>query len=68
MTLHLIYRYLGYTAINELNEAVTLTEKNLNIYNLSEALEERPELILSYVTRKTADEDSRVVRVVKLVY
>lgn len=47
--------------MNESDEAVTLTVKDLNICNLSEALEERLELVLSYVTRKTADKDSRVV-------
>ena len=54
--------------MNELNEAATLADKNLDIYNLSKALEVRPELIYSYVIRKTADEDSRIIRVDKLVY
>ena len=61
VSLHLIYRHLSYIAMNESDEAVTLTVKDLNICNLSEALEERLELVLSYVTRKTADKDSRVV-------
>lgn len=68
LTLHLIHSYLGYIAMNKLNEATTLADKDLNIYNLPEALEERPELMLSHVIIKTADEDSRIVRVVKLVY
>jgi len=54
--------------MKKVNEATTLADKDLNIYNLPEALEKRLELMLSYVIRKTADEDSRVVRVVKLVY
>ena len=54
--------------MNELNETATLADKDLDIYNLPEALEERPELMLSHVIRKTADKDSRVVRVGELVY
>lgn len=38
LTLHLIYRYLSCIIINELNEAVTLTNKNPNIYNVFKAL------------------------------
>ena len=68
LTLHLPYRYLGYTAINELNEAITLAGKDPDIYNLPEAVEEQLELMLSYIIRKTANEDSHIVRVSKLMY
>ena len=54
--------------MKKVNEAITLTDKDLNIYNFPEALEKRLELMLSYVIRKTANEDSCVIRVVKLVY
>ena len=67
MTLHLTHRYLGCTTMYELNKATALADKDLNIYNLPEALEEQPELMFSHVIRKIADEDSRVVRVGELV-
>lgn len=68
MTLHLTHRYLGCTAMHELNKATALADKGLDIYNLSEALEEQPELIFSHVIRKTADKNSRIIQVGKLVY
>jgi len=68
VTLYLPYSYLGYTTINELDNAVTLTGKDPNIYNLPKAVEERLELILSYIIRKTANEDSYIVRVGDLIY
>lgn len=52
MTLHLTYRYLGCTAMHELNKATTLAEKDHDIYNLPEALEERLELMFIYVIRR----------------
>jgi len=53
--------------MHELNKATALADKDLDIYNLPESLEEEPELVFSHVIRKTADEDSRVVRVGELV-
>ena len=68
VTLHPIHSYLGCISINELNEATTLTNKDLNIYNLSKALKEPLELILNYVIKKTANENSRTIRVGKVIY
>ena len=54
--------------MNELDEAVILASKEPNIYNLPKAMEERLELILNYIIRKTANKDSYIVRVSKLIY
>jgi hypothetical protein len=52
----------------ELNKATALANKDFNIYNLPKSLEDELELVFSYVIRKTADEDNRIIRVSKLVY
>ena len=68
VTLYLPYRCLSCTTINELDKTVTLTGKDPDIYNLPKAVEERLKLIFSYIIRKTADEDSRMVWVGELIY
>jgi hypothetical protein len=55
-------------AVDELDKAAALARRNLDVGDLSEALEERAELVLGDVTRETADENSRVVGIGELVH
>lgn len=66
--LHLVDGHLGRMSVNELDETAALARWNLDVGDFAEALEERTQLILSDVARKTADEDSGVVWVGELVH
>jgi hypothetical protein len=55
-------------SVHELDEAASLAGRNLHVGNLAEPLEERSELILGHIARKTSDENRSVVRVGKLVH
>jgi hypothetical protein len=54
--------------VDELDETAALAGRNLDISNLTEALEERSEFVLGHVARKSANEDSGVVGVGELVH
>lgn len=68
ITLHLVDGHLGRVAVDKLNKTASLAGRDLNVGNFTETLEEGAELILSDVARETADEDSCVVGVGKLVH
>ncbi len=54
--------------MHELHEAAALAGRDLDVGDLSKALEERAELVLSHVARETANEDGRVVGVRELIH
>lgn len=68
VALHLVDGHLGSVALDELDKAAALSGGNLDVGDLSEALEERAELILSHVARQATDEDGGVVGVGELVH
>jgi hypothetical protein len=55
-------------ALDELDETAALARGDLDVGDLSESLEERAELILGDVARKTSDEDGGVVGIGELVH
>lgn len=55
-------------SLNELDEAASLAWGDLDVGNLTKALEEGAELVLGNVSREAANEDGRVVRVGELVH
>ena len=68
VTLHLVDRHLRRMPVHELDEATALARGNLDIGDLTEALEEGSELVLGHIARETADEHSRVVGIGELVH
>lgn len=68
VALHLVDGHLGSVAVDELNEAAALARRDLDIGDLTEALEEGSELVLSDVARKATNEDGGVVGVSELVH
>lgn len=68
VTLHLVDGHLGGVALDELDEAAALSGWDLDVGDLSEALEEGAELVLSDVARQATDEDGGVVGVGELVH
>lgn len=68
VALHLVDGHLGSVTLNELNEATALSRGDLDVSDFAEALEERTELILGDVARKTTDEDGGVVGISELVH
>jgi hypothetical protein len=68
IALHLVDSHLRRVAVDELDKATALSRGNLDVGDLSESLEERPELILGDVTTEATDEDSRVVRIRELIH
>jgi hypothetical protein len=68
VALHLVDGHLGSVAVDELNETAALARGDLDIGDLTEALEERSELVLSNVARKATNEDGSVVGVSELVH
>ena len=68
VALHLVDGHLGGVALDELDETTALSRGNLDVGDLSEALEERAELILGDVAGKATDEHSGVVGVGELVH
>ena len=54
--------------LHKLDETASFAGRNLDVGDFAEALEERTKLILSDVAGETADEDSGVVGVCKLVH
>lgn len=68
VTLHLVDGHFGRVSLNELDEAATLSRRNLDIGDLAEALEEGSELVLGNVARETTDKHSSVVGIGELVH
>lgn len=68
VALHLVDGHLGGMAVDKLDETAALSRRNLDISNLTKALEERTELVLGDVARETANKDGGVVGVGELVH
>lgn len=68
ITLHLVDGHLGGVAVDKLDETAALARRYLDIGDLTEALEERSQLVLGDVAGKTTNEDSGVVGVSELVH
>ena len=68
VALHLVDCHLGGVALDELDEAAALSRRDLDVGDLTKALEEGAQFILGNVARKTANEDGGVVGVGKLVH
>ncbi len=68
VALHLVDGHLRGMTLHELDETASLAWRNLDVGNLTEALEERTQLILGDIARQTTNEDSGVVGVGKLVH
>ena len=54
--------------LHELHETTAFSRGDLDVGDLSEALEEGAQLVLSYVARQTSDEDGGVVGIGELVH
>jgi hypothetical protein len=68
VTLHLVDGHLGGVTLDELDEATTLSGGDLDVGDLTEALEERAKLILSDVSGQASNENCGVVGVGELVH
>lgn len=68
VSLHLVDGHFGGVALNELNETAALSRRNLDVGDLTKALEEGTELVLGDVARETTDENRCVVRIGELVH
>ena len=68
VSLHLVDRHFCSMTVDELDETAALSRRNLNIRNLTKALEEGSQFVLSYVARQTTNEHRGVVRVGKLIH
>jgi len=68
ITLHLVDGHLGSVSLDKLDEATTLTRRDLDVCYLAKPLEEGSQLILGNITRQSTNEDSGVVRVSELVH
>ena len=68
VTLHLVDGHLSGVALDELDKAAALSGWDLDVGDLSEALEERAELVLGDIAREATDEDGGVVGVSELVH
>jgi hypothetical protein len=68
IALHLIDSHLSGMTMDKLDKATALARRNLDIGDLSEALEERTKFIFRDVAREATDEDRGVVRIRELVH
>jgi len=68
IALHLIDGHFSSMALHELNKAATLSRWNLDVGDFSEPLEERAELVLGDVARKSTDENGSIVGIRELVH
>jgi len=68
VALHLVDGHLGSVTLNKLDEAATLSGRDLDIGDLAEALEEGTELVLGDVAGKATNKHSGVIRVGELVH
>jgi len=68
VALHLIDRHFSSVALYKLDKSASLSGRNLDIGDFSEALKERSQLILSNISRKAANKDGGVVGVCELVH
>lgn len=68
VTLHLVDGHLGSVALDELNETAALARRDLDVSDLTKALEERAKLVFGDVARKTTDENGSVIGIGELVH
>jgi len=68
IALHLVDGHFGSMAVDKLDEAAALAGGDLDVGDLSKALEERSKLILGNIAREPADKHRRVVWVGELVH
>jgi hypothetical protein len=68
IALHLVDGHLGSVTLHELHESAPLAWWDLDIGDLTEALEEGSELVLGDIAGQTSNEDSGVVGVSELVH
>src|SRR5947199_1650744 len=68
ITLHLVDGHFRCVTLYELDETAALAWRDFDVGNFAESLEERSKLILRDIARETADEDSGVVGIRKLVH
>lgn len=68
VALHLVDGHFRSVAVHELHEATALARGDLDVGDLSEALEEGSELILGDVAREPADKHGSVVGIGELVH
>ena len=68
IALHLVDGHLGRVALDELDKPASLSRWDLDIGDLTKALEERAKLVLGNIARETADKDGGVVRVGELIH
>lgn len=68
VALHLVDSHLSSVTLDELDKTTALSRRNLDIGDLAESLEERTELILGDVARKTSNKDGSIVGIGELVH
>jgi len=68
ISLHLVDRHFGRMPVHKLDEAATLPRRNLDISNVTESLEKRPQLVLRHVARQATHKHCSVVGVRELVH
>ena len=68
ISLHLVDGHLRSVALNKLNEAAAFARRNLDVGDLSKALEERTEFVLGDVSGKPTDKDSGIVWIGELIH
>ena len=68
VTLHLVDGHLCSVTLDELNKSAAFPGRNLDVGDLSKALEKRAELVLRNISRKPSNEDCGVVRVGELIH
>lgn len=68
IALHLVDGHFCCVTLDELNKSATLPRRNLDVGNLSKALEKGAELILSDIPRESSNEDCGVVWVGELIH
>lgn len=68
VSLHLVDGHLSGVAVDKLHKAAALARRDLDVGDLTEALEETAELILGNVARKTTNKNRSVVGVGELVH
>jgi hypothetical protein len=68
ITLHLVDSHLSCMTLDELDEATAFSRGDLDVGDFAEALEERAQLILCNVSRKSSNKNSGIVRIGKLIH
>ena len=68
VALHLVDGHLGRVALDELDEPASFPGWDLDVGDLTKALEERAKLVLGHIARETANENGGVVWVSELIH